>query len=240
MLTLIKSFAERYYTDSLMFQSAEKGIVNKVHLKIYLNNLAYIFQSSIQLIDYAIPRAKTLKLNEYILFLQQKRREEIGHDKWPEDDLNHLAGTKNSPSFDESLITKENRAYIEYSYRLIDIDPRYLLGYMFFAEAITVEAAPVLINNLLTKCHLKKEFFTSVTKHQEADVGHAEEGILAIKYYLNNDQYQLLLKDHLIQYSYLLQSTLDSFIIKGDEINHEKHTGVLSKSMASTIGMEKY
>ena len=217
MLDLIKSIAERYYNESVFFEHASTGRFNKYHTEVYLNNLAFIFQQTIKLLDYAIPKAEALGMHAYAEFLKEKRAEEIGHDMWAKNDLNQLG----TDDFSIDLQTKETRAYIDYSYKLIDQDPRFLFSYMFFAEAITVEAAPTLMNNLFTKCHLKKEFFSAITKHQVADEGHVEEDLKALKLYWTEADQEFLMVKHVLRYSMLFEYALSSYIQKGNELKNE-------------------
>jgi len=161
--------ANEPYNKAIMEGRATQSMVTH-----FLVNIHYLIQHTPIHLDLAIREADKRKLTKLKAFFQNKKREEVGHDKWAENDLaiinqKHILQSQGN-SIDPSM--KQLIAHIE---TIITTDPYLYLSYIFFAEYLCVICGPETTEGLEKKCGFPPKSMTVVENHAELDKDHVHE-----------------------------------------------------------------
>lgn len=173
----IKQSIEKYtinlQQNNLLLVKAQTGQLAQGNVTTYLYNLMYIFQQTTFYLSEAARRSRELGFMNLEKFLLDKIPEELGHDNWARQDLETFG--IQAPSVDKSKLLSSTKELVKFVKDLIDEDPRLFLSYMVFVEYFTVLAGPQFLQDLETKCGIKKTSMTAIGNHEEADRHHSQE-----------------------------------------------------------------
>lgn len=163
-----------------LFRQARKGAVTRKQIVTYLNNLMFIFQSTTANLTRAAKRAQELRMPELVAFLENKVKEEEGHDQWAKNDI--LAQGAHLPDsgqtlIDERRVTAATFRLLAYVRATIEKSPIFFLSYMAFVEYLTVLIGPELLDSLEKKCGISKSSMTAIANHESLDREHVEEDL---------------------------------------------------------------
>ncbi len=145
-------------------------------------------------------------------FLISKCAEEIGHEKWAEDDMRLLGKGDFAASY--SPLPAAHRL-VRYLGELAERDPRLYLVYSLAAEYFTVLAGPTWIRVLTEGCQIPVDALTVVSKHVIADQKHAAEGIEAIDEFITDPSLGPAMKETLSQTFSLYGDLFDEVVAVG-------------------------
>ena len=180
---IIEMETKRVASNNLFFRKAFEGTLSRKHLTAYLYNLEFLFKQTTVNLTYASNCANERGLFDVAIFMDQKKREEEGHDQWARNDLQHSDLKTDETHY--RLKPSLSRIF-EFVKELITEDPRLFLSYMCFVEYFTVLVAPSFLDNLENKCGISRAAMTSITNHEELDKDHALEDFNVINNFCND------------------------------------------------------
>lgn len=167
----IEDFAGHMIESNALFLNAKSGSFTKETMSKYLKNIHYLVQQTVPNLQLALKLSKEKNKDEKLVhFFREKIDEEMGHDKWAEEDL------KNFPESDH-FISSEMKELLEYIKDRIEKDPTNYLPYIMLTEYFTVLTAEEWIKNLENNCHISREHLSVIDKHQELDKEHIKDDI---------------------------------------------------------------
>lgn len=144
----------------------------------YLGSLHFLLSQTVPHLK--IARAQALKMGDPALvrYFERKLEEEVGHEKWAEDDIRELqrhggGGRAHAP-------LPAMLELVEYLAHLAESNPRLYVVYILSNEYFTVLAGPTWIQALTQHCGVPDSALTAASKHVEADQAHAAHGFEAI------------------------------------------------------------
>lgn len=178
----LASEIESFYSDirgnSPIFLNAEAGKLSEKEISRYLSGILYLVQHTPENLTAAKNQALARGENRLAAFFSTKLREEDGHDKWAEEDLDNIA-----KKFD-SRVTAESSDHIRdlviYTKKIIAQDPYLYVPYILFVEYFTVLAAPEWLPLLEDRCGIPQSMMSVVGNHAELDKFHVESGMREI------------------------------------------------------------
>lgn len=161
-------------TTNPLLVRAELGSLGAEHLTHYLRGLHALLHSTP--IHMALARAAALAAEDLPLaaHLAHKASEEEGHDAWAAADLQTVSSGRASVA---DGVPASMRGFIAWITSTIEEDPRLYLGYMLFAEYVTVLLAPEWLDLLEARCRIPRSAMTAIDKHVQLDRDHVEEAI---------------------------------------------------------------
>jgi hypothetical protein len=176
--TQVEKHLDAFRECNPLLVRARTGSLTHRQFLDYLNNLMYFFHHSVIHLDIARTRAKQIGNEAIVPFLEEKIREERGHDQWARDDLRRSGSAQEG--FDLGRVAPGTHRILAYSVDLIGEDPELFLAYMFFHEYITVVGGPELLADLDARCGIPVEHVTAVARHVKLDRHHVEEDLAEI------------------------------------------------------------
>lgn len=168
---------DRMATGHPAVKQAKEGKVGANQVANYLASLHFLFSQTIPHMERAKARSVHLGLVGLVPFFERKLVEEVGHEKWAEDDLRELVRHSGAVLGRPLPATVE---LVKYLTDLIESDPRLYIVYAVCTEYFTVLAGPVWIQALTENCGVPRAALTAASKHVEADQEHAVHGFAEI------------------------------------------------------------
>jgi hypothetical protein len=186
MKSSIENKTKEITHSNAFLKKAAQGTLTRDEAALYLYNLIHLFSQTPQDLQIGADKAKSMGLIELSEFLASKIKEEIGHENWPKQDLNHYF----SDAANERYVTPATQSVLDYIRSLVKSDPRLYLSYMAFVEYFTVLAAPEFVDNLDKKCGISRLGMTAITNHQISDQDHIQEDLRVISGFVNEVEIQ--------------------------------------------------
>jgi hypothetical protein len=109
------------------------------------------------------------------LHYEEKRVEELGHEKWADGDIANLTDGVLSPA--RADVVPAVHELVRFLTETIDEDPPLYLSYILFVEYLTVLLGPEWLLLLEQRCGIPRSSMTVIGNHVEADQGHVEEAL---------------------------------------------------------------
>ncbi|HTJ85223.1 MAG TPA: hypothetical protein VL400_26080 [Polyangiaceae bacterium] len=141
----------------------------------YLVSLRHLVGNTVPTLVHAERAAKAAGDVALASHFALKRREEAGHDRWADHDIEVLA-----KQLGERFIGGPARAIRDLladNLDAIDAEPRTYLAYMLWAEYFTVLAGGPFAKYVVERCGIPSEAMTCLARHAELDADHATEGM---------------------------------------------------------------
>lgn len=183
MSQLMKSTIESYYRrtkdSNPLYRNARMGRLKAENIHAYLNNVLYLVQHTPIHLSYAKSQASARKMKALAVFFESKMKEEIGHDKWAENDLSEMK--KKFGSDTQRDLSPHMVRLVEFIHDTIERDPSLYVAYIFLAEYFTVLAAPEWLRDLETNCGIPRAMMSVIGNHSELDKEHVAEDIEQIE-----------------------------------------------------------
>ena len=171
----IEAHAERVRQRNPFLLKAAAGQVSPVEVERYLVTLHYMIARTHPNLVRARERAREAGLVALEGYYAEKLREETGHDRWAEHDLEVLRRSSGATGRCEPVpAAEELDAFLSAT---IDRDPVLYLAYVLWAEYFTVLAGGELAQHLVGACDIAPEALTCLVKHVELDKDHTEENL---------------------------------------------------------------
>jgi hypothetical protein len=188
----------RIASSNPFFKAARQGMLNEKHIATYLRNLEHLFKQTTVNLEHASECARSRGLNEVEAFMDEKKKEEEGHDQWARNDLSRM---KSSLDDGTQHLKPSLFKLLEFVKGMIDEDPRLFLSYMTFVEYFTVLIAPQFIKDLETKCGIPRTYLSAIVNHEVLDKGHVDDDIHAIERFVKYEGLEVRLIESLLQSS---------------------------------------
>lgn len=177
--TAIEDWTAQLRASSGALRLAKQGALPRRAVALYLVSLRYLLRGSEQNLALAAVRAQQLGLCDLAEYFQQKTHEEYGHEAWAAADLEQLAPQQ------ELRPCEKIRELVELQRSLIAEHPVLFMVYALWAEYFTVLIGDELLGDL-ERCGFARAQLSAVTKHVEADVGHAARALEQIEVLWNH------------------------------------------------------
>ncbi len=175
----IEDYAEKVRTHASLLQLARDGRLSPQTIATYLANIHFLIRHTPPFLDLA--RANCACRGEAAIaeFFALKAREEVGHDRWAEQDLATM-----SEIFGVYPAVKPTRSMKELVDQLrltIEKEPSSYLAYVFFAEYFIVLLGAEWLQALNGSCGVPASALSVIGKHVELDKAHVAEGFSEIE-----------------------------------------------------------
>jgi hypothetical protein len=174
----IRARARKMTTSHAAIVEARRGGLGSGSVASYLASMHFLISHTVPHLQRARARATELGHSELATYFERKLAEEVGHEKWAENDLSELsrrggdvARAHPFPSVDQ---------LVEYVTELIEADPRLYAVYALCNEYFTLLAGPVWVKTLTESCNIPATALTVVTAHVEADRAHSARALAQI------------------------------------------------------------
>ena len=157
--------------DTAAYELAARGQIPMQALAFYLESMRYLFYHSERSMGYAVSRCAELGDHGLEQYFKAKVHEENGHDRWPQNDLDHLPegcvlGVEPAGAI-RRLVELQARALAEH--------PICLLAYAVWAEYMTACLGAETVAMLVSGGYERGQLST-ITNHVDADGEHAIRG----------------------------------------------------------------
>src|SRR5262249_23738884 len=120
-------------------------------------------------------RAEELGRTELAQYFEQKRQEEVGHDRWADNDIVMLRGMFGvGPTVTPATSITELLGYLR---DLITDEPANYLAYILFVEYLTVLVGPEWLKLVEERCGIPMSAMTVVGNHIDLDKTHVVDGL---------------------------------------------------------------
>jgi hypothetical protein len=181
----IEAFADRALSSSVAAVKVRSGELKPQAVANYLASLSFLLERTIGHLRAAAAGAERAGNSELAEYYRQKVREEVGHHRWADEDLQMLKG-----AFGNGLNGAILPSMLEFSHRLdqsISTGPKRYLAHVLLAEYFTVLAGPEWVRLLRENVGIPSNALTVVSRHVELDATHTEEGCQEIDRLLDPD-----------------------------------------------------
>lgn len=172
----IEKYAGEMDRRNRLLETTRAGKMTRAMVVRYVASLRYMLALTPSHLRRATRRARELGNETLARHFEHKLGEEIGHDKWAENDLTSLEAERAARAGTTAAILDLAR-FVEST---IDDNPERYLGYIAFVEYITVMGAGEWLRLLEVHCGIPRAAMTAVGNHVELDREHAEEGFALI------------------------------------------------------------
>jgi hypothetical protein len=173
----IERYAQSLDHSSALIAATRKGMLTPQHVSAYVNGLRFLIPGALEVVRRAQRRAIARGDGALAAHYGHKLREEVGHDRWAEQDLEKLPATAEYGYGTRATALGQLLTYLD---DISSHDPCLLLPYMLLVEYLTVLAAPRWLRMLEINCGIPRSSITVVTNHVALDQDHAAEGIETI------------------------------------------------------------
>lgn len=174
---LVEDIREQARETYPLFSEARHGRVGPNHINAYLTSIHYLIQHTPIHLEKAEAQARDRGLHELSEFFSAKKGEEVGHDRWAENDLNQL---KTMHDISPVGVAPSMVRLVSYLNELIEADPSLYIAYSFLAEYFTVLMAPEWLNNLEQYCAIPSSVMSVIGNHAELDKDHVADALSQI------------------------------------------------------------
>lgn len=173
LLAEISGFANRLQHEHPLMQAALQGRVTPGSVGSYLAGIKCLLEHTPIHLRIAASVARQRSLFELTEYFEHKLREEEGHARWAESDLEHM---KRVFGVMASGVPNSMLDMVAYIGQIVRNRPSHYPGYILFAEHMTVQAGGVWVNALGEHCGIPPSALSSIAKHVELDQLHVAEG----------------------------------------------------------------
>jgi pyrroloquinoline quinone (PQQ) biosynthesis protein C len=208
----IETYAERLRRTHPLIATARSGAFPPEGVATYLVNARYMVSQTPRHMSVAAARSLELGKPDLAAFFLRKRREELGHDRWADDDLAVIRNTFGVVP--EEQPSRHIRDMLHSIGRIVELEPSRYLAYTLFVEYLTVLLGPVWTGALTQNCAIPSEGLSVVTRHVELDVSHVEDELRELD--------ALLTLDNRVHYFDVLYASMRYFELYCDDL-YENH-----------------
>jgi hypothetical protein len=203
-----EAYAERLRRNHPLIEMAQNGGFPPEGVATYLLNARYMVSQTPGHMSAAAARSLELGRPDLAAFFLRKRREELGHDRWADDDLAVIQARFGVVPEDRP--SRHIRDMLHSMARIIDIDPSRYLAYTLFVEYLTVLLGPIWTGALSQNCDIPIEGLSVVTRHVELDVTHVEDELRELD--------SLMTLDNRVHYFDVLHASMRYFELYCDDL----------------------
>jgi hypothetical protein len=171
----IERYAAQMKGSNPLFLKAEDGTFTNACMVNYLTNIRHLVCHGQRYIVRAGQRAVAVGDERLAEHYEHKRREELGHEKWADRDIERVSMVSMIPANPDVLPSAHD--LVMFLGKTIDEDPALYLSYMLFAEYLIVLLGPEWLQMLEERCGIPRSSMTVIGNHIELDREHVEEAL---------------------------------------------------------------
>ncbi len=175
--TEIEDFSNRLQQSHPLMAAARAGQLQPETVMQYLTGIRYLLRHSWLHLHAARSQMVSRGNLELAAFYCVKAQQELGHDRWADNDINEMVSVFGLAVPDAPDTMK---AMVDYIESLIQKKPSHYAVYIFFAEYFMVHAGAPWAEALVKNCGIPRRALSAVTKHVELDKHHVHEGMLEL------------------------------------------------------------
>ena len=174
----IDDYANDLRRSSRLLALAKAGALSPAMVGRYYAGISYLISHTSPHLTLARELAVQHDESDLAAYFEEKLREEIGHEKWAEADLEKLETIFGVPV---SRVPPDGaKALVESIEAGIRTAPYLYLAYILFSESLTVTLGPEWVDALQVACGVPREAQTVNTRHIELDRLHVAEGLAEV------------------------------------------------------------
>jgi pyrroloquinoline quinone (PQQ) biosynthesis protein C len=174
----IEAYAASAENTNALLRCAARGRMTPAMLSSYLFNAQHFVAATPRLLALARDRARALGNEALAEHFAKKLGEEVGHDRWAEEDRRRVEGRFGVKAGAE--VSPAIQAYLEYLEEIILRDPILYLAYLLFGEYHVVLMGPKWLALIEGRCNIPASMVSVIGKHAELDKDHTCEGFEAV------------------------------------------------------------
>lgn len=182
-LAEISSFADRLQREHPLMRAALQGRVAPVTVARYLSGVRCLLEHTPIHLHTAASAALQQGLPELVEYFEHKLREEEGHARWAESDLEEMQRAFGVTASD---VPNSMLNMVAYLGEIVQHQPCHYPGYILLAEHLTVRAGGVWVKALGDHCGIPLSALSAISKHVELDQFHVAEGREEIDHLLHH------------------------------------------------------
>jgi len=171
----IERYAARARESNALFLKAQDGSFTPSSMIDYLTNIRHLVAYTKVSLSMARDRARILGDVQLAQHFEHKRVEELGHEVWADNDIEHIAAS--STILTDSSVLPTVHDLVRFLDRVVEEDPCLYLSYALFAEYLTVLLGPPWLALLEERCGIARSSMTVIGNHVEVDREHVEEAL---------------------------------------------------------------
>lgn len=180
---VLKADIDRYADDlrrsSRLLALAKAGALTRGMVGRYYAGISYLISHTASLLSLSRELAVEHGSHDLAAYFEQKLREEVGHEKWAEADLEKLDAIFGVPV--PRVPPEGAKALLRSVEAGIRTAPYLYLAYILLSEYMTVTLGPEWVEALQAACGIPREAQTVNTHHIELDRRHVVEGLAEIE-----------------------------------------------------------
>lgn len=208
----IDNFYNLEKSNNIFYRSIFENKIEPDFIMDYTKNIKLLVECAVPYLDCGIQSCTKKNFPILKKYLQQKIVDETGHEKWAEDDIDHLSRVIDHSKIDNFEEDSYLMLILKNYKTVLTEDPHLFLVNIFFAEYLTVISTEECMSSFIKNSNLKKEHFSLYEKHMELDRQHVFEWKEEIKElsaensHLKEDDYSKYLDSIMFLFSKFLTS----------------------------------
>jgi hypothetical protein len=204
---VLKADIDRYADDlrrsSRLLSLAKAGALTPSMVGRYYAGISYLISHTSSMLGLSRELALEHGSQDLVAYFEQKLREEAGHEKWAESDLEKLdvmfgVSISRVPPEGAKALLRSIEAGIRAA-------PYLYLAYILFSEYLTITLGPEWVEALQGACGIPREAQTVNTHHIELDRRHVAEGLAELDALVidpaQHEPLRKMLQDHMKHFS---------------------------------------
>jgi hypothetical protein len=174
----IDGYANDLRRSSRLLALAKAGELSPAMVGRYYAGISYLISHTSSHLTLARELAIQHGARDLAAYFEEKLREEAGHEKWVEADLEKLDAIFGIPM--SRVPPQGAKALLQSIEAGIRTAPYLYLAYILFSEYMTVSLGPEWVDALQTACGVPREAQTVIIRHIELDQRHVAEGLVEL------------------------------------------------------------
>lgn len=176
--------SDRFWNSHTFFCRLRAGQVSQNQIASYLFKLGELVKQTPAHLAVAIRTCQGTDQNELGAHLEQKLREETGHEQWA---LNDIKSLQFQATLDQNgPRSTAVRAFVEWIFEQAASNMLIYNSYIYSVESITVYLGPRVLALMEAKAGVNRDQASVIAHHVELDVQHTAEMIPWMERLMNN------------------------------------------------------
>ncbi len=203
----IESDSDRIASECAFLRKAKQGTLTQEEIDLYLYNLAYAFGHTPTHLRLAIQTAEARGEKDLKAFLDEKIREETGHDGWAKNDLKSRGAR-----LETLTVTPATQEGMKRIGQLASQEPNLYLAYIVFTEYFTVLKGPEFLQHLKKHLGIPETQMTAIAYHAVLDQKHVADDLEYIPRFVKTAEMQAAFITELDRSARQIEDSLRSFV----------------------------
>lgn len=170
----------QFKNENKFYTSIFDGSIKKETVTSFLLNTSSLTVQTPKHLKLAFNESRKMGLTSLSAFYRLKFSEEVGHEKWGEDDVKSITGQQIN-ILSNLNINPELQTIIDANSAMIKKHPYSYFIYILFAEYYTVIAGPECMNAIQIANGVSRDQMSIIGKHAELDQHHVQNWAIESK-----------------------------------------------------------